>query len=222
MSNASRRVLSALVTSLTLIAIGSPSAAAGTSSNEPSVILRDGAGDANGVNDQSEGLLHGLGLGHNIAEADLTTLGVSPLTNRRGHTFGLRFVITTTGTPGHIPRTGTPLRYTAVMQLTPDCRMSVSYVGTGAHADGAAELSSSCNNEGVALEQTPLRSRVAGNRIMIRVPYRSGPPEMRGGEVVEYTGMLSSAAPIAAHTDARVYTTQIDNAATHSGWVLPQ
>lgn len=212
--------LLALATSLAIIAVMSAPVSA-ASSPSGSVVLRDAGGDANGINDQSEGLLGDFVVGHDIPEADLKTLSVSPLRSDRGDTVGFRFAIATTGLPGHIEGSGTPLRYSVIMQLTPDCRMSVDYTAKASRADGAAELSSSCDNEGLLFAKSPLASRVAGHRVLIDVPYDVGPDEMQPGEIVEYTGMLSSAAPLSAYSDGPVYGTQIDNAARYNGWMLP-
>lgn len=56
---------------------------------------------------------------------------------------------------------------------------------------------------------------------MIDVPYSTGPSAKQPGETVEYTGMLSSAAPLSAQSDSTLSTTQIDNAASYSRWMLP-
>lgn len=132
-----RRVLLALASCVLVVAPNAAAASAAPPSQQARLVTHDTAGDANGINDQSEGLLGDLVVGRDVAEADLRRLTVSPLRSA-GHTVGFRFAITTTGVPGHITATDTPLRYSVIMQLAQDCRLSVDYVAKGTRADGQA------------------------------------------------------------------------------------
>ena len=73
-----------------------------------------------------------------------------------------------------------------------------------------------------SVAMSPLRDgsgTAVGYRLAITT---TGTPDMRPGEAIEYTGVLSQFAPVADHTGARVYSTQLDNAGTTSSWTLPR
>lgn len=180
------------------------------------VVLGDTSSDANGVNDSGEGIAQGVSAPHSIAEADLRTVDVSRLRNGAGRTVGYRLTITTTGRPDEIRATDTPLRYDVILALTSDCRIGVRHV-----AHRGAHLASSCDDE-VLSTTTRLSSRIRGNRLIIKVPYRRGPDEMRPGQVVERTEAYVYAAPVARQTSLPVLSTPIDTASTYTRWTLPR
>lgn len=206
-----------LVVPLAVLALLALNASAATAVETGRIVLRDRAGDANGINDQSEGLVRNFATPRDVREADVRSVAMSPLRDASGAAVGYRLAITTTRTPGTAAATGTPLSYGVIMQVTSDCRIGVYYAG------GDAVLRASCDNDPGLLDAgRPLKSRIMGYQVMIDVPYSVGPPDMRPGEGIEYTGVLSQFAPVAGHTGARLYSTQLDNAGTTSSWTLPR
>lgn len=206
-----------VVLAIAVLALVAPSTPAATAAESGRVVLRDPAGDANGINDQSEGLVRNFATARDVREADVRSVAMSPLRDASGAATGYRLAITTTRTPGTAAATGTPLAYAVIMQVTSDCRIGVYYAG------GDAELSASCDNDpGLLYDDRPLRSRITGYQVIIDVPYSAGPPDMRPGEAIDYTGVLSQLAPLAGHTGAPLYSTQLDNAGTTSSWTLPR
>lgn len=200
---------------LALIAFAMPAAAA-DSAGETVIVLKDKAGDANGLNDGGEGYIRDIATPRDVAEADLEAVAISPLRNGNDETVGYTVAISTTGGPGIIAATATPLRYSVVMQVTPSCRLSVNYVWTA--TGGRGDLTASCDNAGVFRTITPLGARIVGNNVVIDVPYSAGPPDMRPGEVVEQTEAFSRAAPL----PVPLYSTAIDTGRTNRApWTLP-
>lgn len=190
-----------------------PSASAARSQR---VVLRDISSDANGINDGSEGFAQGVPTPHSVAEADIRTVDVSPLRNRAGRTIGYRLTLTTTGRPDKIRATGTPLSYQVIMRVTSDCRVGVSHV-----AHRGARLDWSCDDE-VFGRSAGLVSRVRNDHLVIKVPYRLGPDEMRPGQVIEQTEAYTHTAPLARHTGHPVLTTILDSTQTYDQWALPR
>ena len=180
-------------------------------------ILSDRTGDANGANDQSEGLIRNVAVGHDVEEADLRRLRVGRLRNDAGRTTGYRLVLELSGPAGVVTETGTAVAYGVVMQLTQDCRIAVY---STPHRPGETFLRSSCDDPSLLGEDVPLRARTQGNTVIVDVPYASGPAAMVPGQGVEYTGALTHLAPVPG-ASAPAWSTQIDNALTYDTWILP-
>jgi hypothetical protein len=175
----SRRSVLAVLVCLT----AGPGAAVASAAPPDRLALADIAGDANGLNDQGEGLVGNVATTWQVRQADLRNVEVGPLTDVAGQRRGLRVTVTTTARPAPLA-TGTPLAYGLVMQPHRDCRVVVEYLSRGASPTGqpvpaAARLIHSC--DGGHYTEVELAAALQGRTVTIDVPYDRLPAQAQAG-----------------------------------------
>ena len=175
----SRRVVVAALCAV----VGAGAAAASAAEHPTTLRLLDRAGDANGLNDQGEGLVGGVSTGRQVDQADLRAVDVrSP---RAGSRSGLRVSFTTTARPAPLAD-GTALAYGVVLEPRRDCRLLVEHV-SGSRAHGGAPtaptglLTHTC--DGGHRTEVVLPTSVTGRTATVEVPYRLLPVDARTAAV---------------------------------------
>ena len=143
----------------------------------PGPVLTDVAGDANGVNDQGEGLVGDQsGLGHSAPEADLRSVHLAPLRSK-GRTTGMSLTVATTEPLRTHRGTGQEVALTVVAHVTSDCLFAVILTTRGDDV-GPATLSSGGCGDGVDRELPVIRR---GSTVRVDLPYRLLPGEAAPG-----------------------------------------
>lgn len=214
---ASRRTV---VTAVVGLVAGAGPAVASASTTER-LVLRDIAGDANAVNDQGEGLVGNVATSSQVAQADLRSITLRPMTDADGHVTGLRLAVTTTARPAPLAD-GTPLAYGVVLQPAADCRFVVEHVThavspTGQRTPAAGRLRHSCD-DGRYVE-LPLHTTVEGRTATVDVPYSVLPAQAQRGAEARGPAAYVRTAPFGQLNRSR--PVEIDGARTAQRYAFP-
>jgi hypothetical protein len=205
---------------VTACLLAGPGAVAASADSNSRMALEDVAGDANGLNDQGEGLVGNIALGRQVAQADLRRVALVPLPGEDAAS-GLRLRIRTTTAPAPLAD-GTPLAYGLVMQPHPDCRIVLEYVSEGTSRTGhavaeRARLIHSC--EDGHYQEVPLPASVSGRSATVDVPYALLPEQAQAGAVAHSVAAYVRTAPFGDTNRAK--PGQLDGVRTMSRYTFP-
>ena len=174
LSSTSKALLGALSCA---VLVPLPALAAGGSGD---LVMKDVAGDANGINDQGSEFIVGdvPTPGMSSAEADLRRVRLSPL-REGGRTIGWSVAFRVSGPIGPHARTGEQLEYGVVAQPNRDCRFSVKFTTSGPGRGTAAFSNGGHCGERSGRFEVP--ARVDGSVVRVDLPYRLLPADVQPG-----------------------------------------
>ena len=215
------RVSRRTVVTAVVCLLASAGTAGASASTTERLVLRDIAGDANAVNDQGEGLVGNVATSPQVAQADLRSITLGPMTDADGHVTGLRVAVTTTARPAPLTH-GTPLAYGVVLQPTPDCRFVVEHVThavspTGHRTPAAGRLRHSCDDG--RYTELPLRTALRGRTATVELPYSVLPAQAQRGAEARGAAAYVRTAPFGELNRTR--PVEIDGARTAQRYTLP-